>query len=70
KLRPQYISPNSQVAICSSLILVQLLLSLLWLAYEHPAVDFVAYDRSVTLKCQMNKHSFLYSLTYNVLLVL
>ncbi|CAF3188745.1 unnamed protein product, partial [Rotaria sp. Silwood2] len=70
KLRPQYISPNSQVAICSCLILVQLLLSLLWLAYERPSVDLIAYDRSVTLKCHMNKHSFLFSLTYNVLLVL
>ncbi|CAF3460967.1 unnamed protein product [Rotaria sp. Silwood1] len=70
KLRPQYISPNSQVAICSCLILVQLLLSLLWLAYERPAVDLIAYDRLVTLKCHMNKHSFLFSLTYNVLLVL
>ncbi len=70
KLRPQYISPNSQVVICSCLILVQLLLSLLWIAYERPSVDFISYERLVILKCQMNKHSFLYSLTYNVLLVL
>ncbi|CAF1233682.1 unnamed protein product [Rotaria sordida] len=70
KLRPQYISPNSQVAICSCLILIQLLLSLLWLAYERPSVDLIAYDRLVTLKCHMNKYSFLFSLTYNVLLVL
>ena len=70
KLRPQYISPNSQVAICSCLISIQLLLSLLWLAYERPHVDLIADDRLVTLKCRMNKNSFLYSSTYNVLLVL
>jgi len=70
KLRPQYISPNSQVVICSCLILVQLLLSLLWIAYERPSVALIAYERLVILKCQMNKHSFLYSLIYNVLLVL
>lgn len=69
-MRPQYISPNSQVAISSSLILIQLLLSLLWLAYERPSVDLIAIDRSVTRKCHMNKHSFLYSLIYNALLVL
>jgi metabotropic glutamate receptor 2/3 len=69
-LRPQYISPNSQVAICSCLIMVQLLLSLLWLAYERPFIDLIVYDRLIILKCHMNKHSFLFSLTYNVLLVL
>jgi hypothetical protein len=69
-LRPQYISPRSQLAICSCLIMVQLLLSLLWLAYERPYVDMIAYERLVILKCYMNKHSFLFSLIYNVLLVL
>jgi metabotropic glutamate receptor 3 len=69
KLRPQYISPRSQVAICSGLIMIELLLSLLWLAYERPSVDMIAYDRLVILKCHMNKHSFLFSLTYNALLV-
>lgn len=69
KLRPQYISPRSQVVICSGLILIQLLLSLLWLAYERPSIEMIAYDRLVILKCHMNKHSFLYSLTYNALLV-
>ena len=49
-----------QVMICSALIMIQLVLSLLWLAYE----------RLIILKCHMNKHSFLLSLTYNVLLVL
>jgi metabotropic glutamate receptor 2/3 len=70
KLRPQYISPNSQVVICSCLIMVQLLLSLLWIAYERPSVTLIPYERLVILKCQMHKHSFLYSLIYNVLLVL
>ncbi len=70
KLRPQYISPRSQVAICSCLIMVQLLLSLLWIAYERPYVDMIVHERLVILKCQMNKHSFLFSLIYNVLLVL
>jgi hypothetical protein len=70
KLRPQFISPNSQVAICSCLITIQLLLSLLWLAYERPFIDLVPYDRLVIMKCHMNKQSFLFSLTYNVLLVL
>ncbi|CAF1479223.1 unnamed protein product [Adineta steineri] len=70
RLRPQYISPNSQLFICTCLIMVQVLLSLLWLAYEHPYVDYIIDDRLVILKCQMNKHSFLFSLTYNVLLVL
>ncbi|CAF2399975.1 unnamed protein product [Rotaria sp. Silwood2] len=70
RLRPQYISPRSQVAICSCLIMVQLLLSLLWLAYERPYVDMIAYERLIILKCHMNKYSFLFSLSYNVLLVL
>ena len=70
KLRPRYISPHSQLVICSCLIMVQLLLSLLWLAYERPHVDMIALDRLVILKCDMNKHSFLFSFTYNVLLVL
>jgi metabotropic glutamate receptor 2/3 len=70
KLRPQNISPRSQVVICSCLILVQLLLSLLWIAYERPSVDMIAYERLVILKCQINKYSFLFSLIYNVLLVL
>jgi len=50
--------------------MVQLLLSLLWLAYERPYVDFIIYDRLVILKCHMDKQLFLFSLTYNVLLVL
>jgi hypothetical protein len=70
KLHPQYISPRSQVAICSCLIMVQLLLSLLWLVYERPYVTMVAYERLIILKCHMNKHSFLFSLIYNALLVL
>ncbi|CAF0930826.1 unnamed protein product [Adineta ricciae] len=70
RLRPQYISPNSQVAICSCLITVQLLLSLLWLAYEHSYVESITHNRLIILKCHMNKRSFLFSLTYNVLLVL
>lgn len=70
KLRPQYISPRSQVVICSGLILIQLLLSLLWLAYERPSIDMIAYEKLIILKCHMNKHSFLFSLTYNALLVL
>ncbi len=69
-LRPQYISPNSQVAICSCLITIQILLALLWFAYEHPGVDLIAYDRLIILKCRVNKQSFLFSLSYNVLLVL
>lgn len=70
RLRPQYISPHSQVVICSCLILVQLVLSLLWIAYERPSVGMRAYERLVILKCQMNKYSFLVSLIYNVILVL
>jgi metabotropic glutamate receptor 2/3 len=69
-LRPQYISPRSQVVICLCLISVQLLLSLLWVAFERPSVEMIAYDRLVILKCHMNKHSFLFSLIYNVLLVI
>ena len=70
RLRPQYISPRSQVVICSCLILVQLLLSLSWLAYERPYVDMIAYERLIILKCHTNRHTFLFSLTYNALLVL
>lgn len=69
-LRPRYISPNSQVVICSCLITVQLLISLLWFAFERPAVGLMLYDRLVILKCDVNKHTFLFSLSYNVLLVL
>ena len=50
KLRPKYISPNSQVAICSCLITVQLLIALLWFAYERPRVDFISLDRSLNVE--------------------
>lgn len=70
KLRPQFISPRSQVAICSCLILVQLLVSLLWLAFERPSIVIVTQERVVIRKCDTNKHTFLLSLTYNILLVL
>lgn len=70
KLRPKYISPNSQMAICSCLITVQILIALLWLAYERPDIELIAYDRLVILTCRVNKHTFLLSLSYNVLLVL
>jgi len=70
QLRPKYISPHSQLVICSCLIMVQLFISLLWFAYEHPGVDLITYDRLVLLKCHVNKHSFLFSLSYNVLLVI
>ena len=50
--------------------MVQLLLSLLWLAYEPPQVTSTTHGRLVIPKCHMNKHSFLFSLIYNVLLVL
>ena len=70
KLRLKHISPRSQVVICSCLIVVQLILSLLWLAYEHPYVDMISYERLVIFKCRMNKKSFLFSLSYNILLVI
>ena len=33
-------------------------------------ITMIAYERLVILKCHMDKHSFLFSLIYNVLLVL
>ncbi|CAF1138269.1 unnamed protein product, partial [Didymodactylos carnosus] len=68
-LRPPYISPKSQVFICLCLIIIQLLLSLLWLAYERPIVNLIPYERLVIVKCDTNKHSFLLSLIYNALLI-
>ena len=69
-LRPKYISPCSQVVICSCLIVIQLILSLLWLSYERPYIEMIAYERLIILKCYMNKYSFLISLSYNAILVL
>ncbi|CAF1662400.1 unnamed protein product, partial [Didymodactylos carnosus] len=68
-LRPPYISPKSQVFICTCLIIIQLLLSLLWLGYEQPNVNLIPYERLVIVKCNMNKHSFLFSLIYNAFLI-
>ncbi|XP_048879968.1 glutamate receptor, metabotropic 2a isoform X1 [Brienomyrus brachyistius] len=70
--RPRFISPASQVAICSALISCQLVALLLWLLVEVPDVrKEVKPDRRdiVILKCNSKDSSMLLSLTYDCLLI-
>ncbi|XP_044742127.1 metabotropic glutamate receptor [Chrysoperla carnea] len=68
--RPSYISPKSQMVIATSLILVQIVITLVWMIVEPPGTRFYYPDRrQVILKCKIQDMSFLCSQLYNMLLI-
>uniref|UniRef100_A0A8C5S1I5 G-protein coupled receptors family 3 profile domain-containing protein n=1 Tax=Laticauda laticaudata TaxID=8630 RepID=A0A8C5S1I5_LATLA len=71
--RPKFISPRSQVLICLSLIMVQIVLVSVWLILEAPGTrrhTLLEKRQTVILKCNVKDASMLISLTYDVILVL
>lgn len=68
--RPSYISPKSQVIITSSLIAIQILITMIWMVVEPPGTRFYYPDRmQVILKCKIQDMSFLFSQLYNMILI-
>lgn len=70
--RPKFISPSSQVFICLSLILVQVVVVSVWLILEAPGTRRYTLPEkreTVILKCNVKDSSMLMSLTYDVILV-
>ncbi|XP_026504717.1 metabotropic glutamate receptor 3 isoform X1 [Terrapene carolina triunguis] len=70
--RPKFISPSSQVFICLSLILVQIVVVSVWLIVESPGTRRYTLPEkreTVILKCNVKDSSMLISLTYDVILV-
>lgn len=70
--RPKFISPSSQVFICLSLILVQIVVVSVWLILEAPGTRRYTLPEkreTVILKCNVKDSSMLISLTYDVILV-
>ncbi|TRY70320.1 hypothetical protein TCAL_08251 [Tigriopus californicus] len=68
--KPAYISPKSQLVICSGLISVQLLGVSIWLAIEPPSVRVFHPSREVAvLTCGTSNFSLAISLGYNMALI-
>lgn len=68
--RPKYISPKSQVVITTSLILVQTIITVIWMVLEQPGTRYYYPNRTqVILKCKIQDMSFLFSQLYNMLLI-
>lgn len=70
--RPKFISPRSQVLICLSLIMVQVVVVSVWLILEAPGTRRYTVPekrQTVILKCNVKDPSMLISLTYDVILV-
>lgn len=68
--RPKYISPKSQVIITTSLIAIQSIITIIWMAVEQPGTRYYYPDRTqVILKCKIQDMSFLFSQLYNMVLI-
>ncbi|XP_030379803.1 metabotropic glutamate receptor [Scaptodrosophila lebanonensis] len=68
--RLKYISPQSQVIITTSLIAIQVLITMIWMIVEPPGTRFYYPDRTeVILKCKIQDMSFLFSQLYNMILI-
>ncbi|EDV90912.1 metabotropic glutamate receptor [Drosophila grimshawi] len=68
--RLKYISPQSQVVITTSLIAIQVLITMIWMIVEPPGTRFYYPDRTeVILKCKIQDMSFLFSQLYNMILI-
>jgi len=69
--RPRYISPTAQLIITACLSGIQLLGSLIWLFFVPPGTRHIYPTRDqVVLTCNVPDHHFLYSLTYDALLII
>ena len=68
--RPSYISPKSQVVIAFSLIMVQILITMIWMIVESPGTRYFYPTRhEVILKCNIQDMLFLFSQLYNIILI-
>ncbi|KAH8272471.1 hypothetical protein KR044_007720, partial [Drosophila immigrans] len=68
--RLKYISPQSQVVITTSLIAIQVVITMIWMIVEPPGTRFYYPDRTeVILKCKIQDMSFLFSQLYNMILI-
>lgn len=71
KTQPRFISPPSQVLIAFSLIAVQVFITILWLAIEHPSVAYTYASRTTDFKCGASSDiGLIVSLGYNLLLLI
>ncbi|XP_074644178.1 metabotropic glutamate receptor 3-like isoform X2 [Tubulanus polymorphus] len=71
--RPAFISPKSQLVICTILISIQVLSTCIWLVLEPPGTrQYNPNGRrdQVILKCKIDDMSFLISLVYIMLLII
>ncbi|XP_074605223.1 metabotropic glutamate receptor 8-like [Brevipalpus obovatus] len=69
--RPQFISPQSQLAICFMLILVQMIITLMWFAFYPPmAIHFYPIPEKNVLKCSTtNGVDFFLAFAYPFILI-
>ncbi|XP_071988167.1 metabotropic glutamate receptor 3-like, partial [Engystomops pustulosus] len=68
---PRYINLASQLSICLALITCQILGLVIWLIVD-PAevIESISPDKHITLQCKLGDIKILFSLVYNVLLIL
>ncbi|KAE8745293.1 hypothetical protein FOCC_FOCC007978 [Frankliniella occidentalis] len=68
--RPACTSPRSQVAICSALVMIQVVVSGVWIWYEPPATSELHTDlHTVMLTCAESTESLMTSLLFNFFLI-
>ncbi|WKY04772.1 hypothetical protein Q1695_005634 [Nippostrongylus brasiliensis] len=68
--RPRFITPKAQVAICVSIVSVQLVGSIVWLLVDPPGTKVVFPSRTeAVLTCKATAKHLLVSLLYNLLLI-
>lgn len=69
--RPSYISPESQLVICSCLVLIQVVLTVMWLIISEPRVTNLWYfTRANVLLCAFDSTSVVLGLLYNMILII
>ncbi|XP_065314843.1 metabotropic glutamate receptor 3-like isoform X2 [Gordionus sp. m RMFG-2023] len=71
--RPTFISPTSQMVIALILITVQIVMNAIWFLLEVPGTRNFSPENKrdiVILKCRIKDTSFLFSLAYNIILII
>lgn len=70
--RPSYISPESQLVICSCLILIQIILTVMWLIITPPTVKHIMLSnpRAYVSICGFDGTSVILALFYNMILII
>ncbi|XP_034240274.1 metabotropic glutamate receptor 2-like [Thrips palmi] len=68
--RPACTSPRSQVAICSALVMIQVVVSAVWVYYEPPSThELHTALHTVMLTCAESTESLMTSLLFNFMLI-